>query len=276
MGGRAVSRCGYRPERGDDRHAAGNRVRRRLHHPSIRGTAMRCRRARPGTAAAAETLDRRLPERLGRRRAPWSDRRRRRFDRCRGGRRLGATASRPGGGRVGRVAGVDRSARRCSRRHRGTALRATVAPRRSGRDDGANASVQPAVAGRGADPVVAEPVAAATRRHGRSSDLRCAHPRAAAAAGGADGRRRRHRRPDSPARNRAGMGDRRTTRSVAHGDAGSDRRRSRGPGRRLPGGAGSVALCRASRRWCCATAASPIRRHCGARSARMARLPPRR
>ena len=45
--------------------------------------------------------------------------------------------------------------------------------------------------------------------------------------------------PIHPARNRAGMGDRRTTRSVAHGNAGSDRRRSRGPGRRLPGGTGS-------------------------------------
>ena len=80
-------------------------------------------------------------------------------------------ASRTHGRGAGRAARVDRCTRQLSRRARGTALRATAARRRSGRDDDADAGVQPAVVGRGADPVMAGPVAGSTRRHGRSGRL---------------------------------------------------------------------------------------------------------
>src|SRR5271156_1580982 len=52
--------------------------------------------------------------------------------------------------------------------HRRPALRATAAPRRSGRNDQPDAGVQSAVVGRRADPVMAEPVAASAGRHGGS------------------------------------------------------------------------------------------------------------
>ena len=127
---------------------------------------------------------------------------------------------------------------------------------------GADAGVQPAVAGRRAGPVVARPVATAARRHGRGRGLRGAEPCRAGPAGRAAGRGRRGRRSHPPAAGRCRLGRRRAARGAADGDARSDRR---GP-RRAGGGVSGRARrgARASRRWWCATAAWPSPRRCGA------------
>ena len=99
-------------------------------------------------------------------RARRTDRGRWCVDRRRGGRGLGVAASRAHRRGAGRAAGLDGRTRRCDRRGRRTALRATTARRRAGGDDGTDARVQSGVAGRRAGPVVARPVAGSARRHG--------------------------------------------------------------------------------------------------------------
>ena len=80
-----------------------------------------------------------------------------------------------------------------ARRSRGPAFGVPAASRRSGGDDHPDAGIQPALAGRGTDPVVAGSVAAVARRDGGSGGLRRAQLRRADPAGRATGRSRRGR-----------------------------------------------------------------------------------
>ena len=87
------------------------------------------------------------------------------------------------------------------------ALGGGAAPRRAGVGDLADAGIQPAVAGRRADPVVGRAMAVAARRHGGgvadTSRRRCAELEAA---GRPDGRGRRDRRPCASAGGRRWSG----------------------------------------------------------------------
>ncbi len=82
---------------------------------------------------------------------------------------------------AGRVAGVDGRAGQLACRSGRAVFGTTAARARPDRDDDADAGIQPAVAGRGVDQVVAQPVAGSAGRDGRSGRLRRPDPRAAAA-----------------------------------------------------------------------------------------------
>ena len=236
MNAGALSGGGCRSAGCHDRVVARNRIRRRLRPPGIFRPVARGRRGAGGPAAPAGTVDRRLPVRVGRRRADGADRRRRRLDRRRGGGSPGrwpipdqavavlaalpAWAGAPGSG---------------ARGPGGAAYGVTAARRRTGGDDRRDAGVQPAVAGRRAGPLVARPVATAARRHGGGGGLRRAELRRAGPAGRTAGRGGRGRRSDPPAAGRCRLGRRRAACGAADGDAGPDRRGPRRAGCGVPG-----------------------------------------
>jgi len=158
-----------------NRSAAWNGIRRRLRLPSVFRTVARGRRGGGGAATAAGPIDRRVPRCPGQRRAAAADRRGRRVDRRRGRRRVGAGPSQEYRCRAGRASALDRIADDRSGSPGGAALSERTAPRWSGGGDDAHARIQPAVAGRRADPVVGRSMAATARCDGGGGRLRSAH-----------------------------------------------------------------------------------------------------
>ncbi len=150
------------------------------------------------------------------------------------------------------------------------AVRPRAAPRRTVRRRRADARIESAVVGRGADPVVGRSVAGSARRDDGGRAVRGADERSVGDAGGADGRRVGVRRSDPPAGGGCRVGGRRALRVAADGDARPDRR---GPGRaghRMPGGPGR----RSSRRSHRAAVASPCPARCAGRRVRRAAAAP--
>ena len=171
-----------------------------------------------------------LPGRPGQRRATGPDRGRRSVHRRRGGRRVGAGASRARGRGARRPAAVDGSPETAP---------AALAARQSAhllRRDGLasatarDAGIEPAVAGRRVDPVLGRAVAGAARRHGRGCPATSRRPAVSWRADRADGCGVRDRRPGASAGSRPRVGGRRAAGRVAH-------RHPRRDGHR-PGGAG--------------------------------------